>query len=112
MCRVIADAVEEGRQIARRRNARPARGEEAAAAAPQRSADEEREFQERQAQARAQAAAKQREIEERARQARAARPAAEPATEGAGEGSAAGTSPADTTTVPGAASQNEGESNG
>jgi small subunit ribosomal protein S2 len=74
MCRVIADAVNEGREIARRRDARPGtRAEEPAAAAaarPARTADEEREFQERQAQARAAAAAKQKEIEERARQAK------------------------------------------
>jgi small subunit ribosomal protein S2 len=75
MCRVIADAVNEGRELARRRGARPGtRAEEVAPAAPARparSAEEEREFQERQAQARAAAAAKQKEIEERARQAKA-----------------------------------------
>jgi small subunit ribosomal protein S2 len=102
MCRVIADAVEEGRQIARRRNARPGtRAEEAAPAVPQRSAEEEREFQERQAQARAQAAAKQKEIEERARQARAARPAEETPAAEAGDGATEAVSP-----------QGEGESNG
>ena len=73
MCRVISDAVVEGRDIARRRNARPGtRSEDAAPAViapaprPTRTPDEEREFQERQREAKAAAAAKQREIEERA----------------------------------------------
>jgi small subunit ribosomal protein S2 len=78
MCRVIADAVNEGRELARRRDARPGtRAEEPAVVAParpERSPDEEREFQERQAQARAAAAAKQKEIEERARQAKTDKP--------------------------------------
>jgi small subunit ribosomal protein S2 len=99
MCRVIADAVNEGREIGRRRNARPGtRAEEAAtpasAARPQRSADEEREFQDRQAQARAAAAAKQREIEQRAREAAAA-----PAGDSSEESSA--TEPASTPTPDG-----------
>jgi small subunit ribosomal protein S2 len=71
MCRVIADAVNEGREIGRRRGARAGTRAEKAAPAPapakpQRSADEEAEFQRTQAEARATAAAKQREIEERA----------------------------------------------
>jgi small subunit ribosomal protein S2 len=76
MCRVISEAVIEGKHIAQRRGARPGtRAEEPAAAAPApaRTPDEEREFQERQAAARAAAAAKQREIEERAQKARAAK---------------------------------------
>jgi small subunit ribosomal protein S2 len=93
MCRVIADAVNEGREIARRRGARPGtRAEEPAAPARQaRSPEEEREFQERQAQARAAAAAKQKEIEERARQAKAEKasaPAASDAPDGEGDGEA------------------------
>jgi hypothetical protein len=79
MCRVISDAVTEGREIARRRGARAGtRSEDAPAAAvataprPQRTADEEREFQAKQAAARDAAASKQREIEERARQAKEA----------------------------------------
>ena len=79
MCRVIGDAVNEGREIGRRRNARPGtRAEETSAPAvarPQRTAQEERDFQDRQAQARAAAAAKQREIEQRASEAAAAAPA-------------------------------------
>jgi small subunit ribosomal protein S2 len=75
MCRVISDAVKEGREMGRRRNARPGtRSEEAAAPAavvapvrPQRTPEEEKEFQERQREAKAAAAAKQREIEERAK---------------------------------------------
>src|SRR5947207_3443442 len=51
MCRVIGDAVNEGREIGRRRNARPGtRAEETsapAAARPQRTAQEERDFQDR-----------------------------------------------------------------
>jgi small subunit ribosomal protein S2 len=75
MCRVISDAVIEGREISRRRNARPGtRSEDAAPAVavaappprPTRTPEEEREFQERQREAKAAAAAKQREIEDRA----------------------------------------------
>ena len=78
MCRVIADAVIEGKHIASRRNARPGTRTEdavpaAAKALPQRSAEEEAAHQQRQAEARAAAAAKQREIEERARAATAAK---------------------------------------
>ena len=90
MCRVIADAVTEGRELARRRNARPGtRSEEAAAPeapkAPQRTPEEEAAFQAKQAEARAAAATKQREIEERARkateEAKAAKDEAAPAAE-------------------------------
>jgi len=83
MCRVIADAVIEGKHIAQRRNARPGtRAEEAAPAAParpQRTPEEEAEYQQRQAEARAAAAGKQREIEERARAAKLAEADAPPA---------------------------------
>ena len=72
MCRVISDAVIEGREIARRRGARPGTRSEDAAPAPappkpQRTPEEQAEFDRRQAEARDAAAAKQREIEERAR---------------------------------------------
>src|SRR5437763_15463142 len=82
MCRVIADAVIEGREIGRRRGARPGtRSEEAAPAAavkPQRTPEEQAEFDRRQSEARDAAAAKQREIEERARLAKDAAKSPEP----------------------------------
>jgi small subunit ribosomal protein S2 len=87
MCRVISDAVIEGREIARRRGARPGtRSEEAAPAAastakPQRTPEEQAEFDRRQSEARDAAAAKQREIEERARVAKEASKSAPAATE-------------------------------
>jgi small subunit ribosomal protein S2 len=74
MARVIADAVNEGRELGRRRNARPGTRSEdpapavaAAPVRPQRTPEQEKEFQERQAAAKAAAATKQREIEERAK---------------------------------------------
>jgi hypothetical protein len=80
MCRVISDAVIEGREIARRRGARAGtRSEEAAPVAPakpQRTPEEQAEFDRKQAEARDAAAAKQREIEERARLAKEASKAA------------------------------------
>jgi small subunit ribosomal protein S2 len=117
MSRVIADAVAEGRLIASRRGAKAAAakgGDDGGGGAPkraQRSADEEREFQEKQAQARAAAAAKQKEIEERARQAKTAAaeapapeaPAADAAPAEGGEADGPTTTEATTT---------EGESNG
>ncbi len=88
LCRVISDAVVEGREIARRRGARAGtRSEEAAPVAPpkpQRTPEEQAEFDRRQAEARDAAAAKQREIEERARLAKEASksaPAAAPTEE-------------------------------
>jgi hypothetical protein len=82
MCRVIADAVTEGGEIARRRGARPGtRSEEVTPAAPvkpQRTPEEQAEFDRRQSEARDAAAAKQREIEERARLAKDAAKSAEP----------------------------------
>src|SRR4051794_15670854 len=76
MCRVIADAVTEGREMARRKNARPGtRSEEAAPKAepakPQRTPEQEADFQRKQNEARSAAAAKQKEIEERAQAAKA-----------------------------------------
>lgn len=86
MCRVVADAIIEGKHIAQRRNARPGtRAEEVRPAAPppvQRTPEQEAEFQRKQAEARAAAAAKQREIEARARDAAKKR-------EDGGEGTAA-----------------------
>src|SRR5438477_131863 len=90
MCRVMSDAVNEGREMARRRNARPGtRAEEAApasaAAAPRvtRTPEQEKEFQEQQREAKAVAAAQQREREERAKAAKAAKAdAPEPGPDG------------------------------
>jgi len=69
MCRVIADAVVEGKQLAARRNARPGTRAEAdappAPARPQRTPEEEAAFQQRQQEARDAAAAAQREREAR-----------------------------------------------
>jgi len=81
MCRVMSDAVNEGREMARRRNARPGTRSDdpaptapAAAPRPKRTPEQEREFQEKQRAAKDAAAAKQREIEERAQQAKSAKP--------------------------------------
>jgi len=86
MCRVMSDAVKEGREMGRRRNARPGtRSEDVAPAAvvapprPTRTPEEEREFQERQREAKAAAAEKQRQIEERAQAAKTIPPPPEPA---------------------------------
>jgi small subunit ribosomal protein S2 len=71
MSRVIADAVNEGREIGRRRGARAgARAEEAAPepTKPQRTPEEEAEFQRKQAEARAAAASAQRDREARLRE--------------------------------------------
>jgi small subunit ribosomal protein S2 len=103
MCRVISDAVVEGREIARRRGARPGTrsdgGAPAAPAAPvrpQRTPEEQAEFDRAQAEARDAAAAKQREIEERARQAKEA-PKASPAEAETAEAPAATESTPDET---------------
>jgi small subunit ribosomal protein S2 len=97
MCRVMSDAVTEGREMYRRRNARPGtRSEEAAPAAatpaprPTRTPEQEKEFQDRQREAKAAAAAKQREIEERAQQAKSAKAEAPAADAASGEADAAG----------------------
>jgi small subunit ribosomal protein S2 len=84
MSRVLADAVNEGRELARRRGARPGtRSDDAAPAQPvrpQRSPEEQAAFEARQNEARAAAAAQQKKIEERARAAKTA-PAETPAEE-------------------------------
>jgi small subunit ribosomal protein S2 len=111
MCRVMSDAVREGREMSRRRNARPGtRSEEVAPAAaaviapprPQRTPEEEKEFQERQREAKAAAAAKQREIEERAKKPppppAAAEPPAPEAPDPSADGTAADTAGATATT--------------
>jgi small subunit ribosomal protein S2 len=77
MCRVIADAVIEGRYIASKRN--PAAV--AAPAAAVRSPEEEAAFQERQAEARREAAAAQAAREARITAQRSSAPAEEPAAE-------------------------------
>jgi small subunit ribosomal protein S2 len=120
MCRVIGDAVREGREMARRRNTRPGtRSEDAAPVAavvapprPTRTPEEEQAFQERQRAAKAAAAAKQREIEERAQQAKdAAKSAPAPAPEPAGaEAPAAGDGA--TAEAPAAATATPGDSEG
>jgi small subunit ribosomal protein S2 len=94
MARVISDAVNEGRELGRRRNSRPGtRAEDVAGAAapaparPQRTPEEEKAHQEQQRAARAAAAEQKRTLEERARASKAAKaeaPAgAEPPAEGA-----------------------------
>jgi small subunit ribosomal protein S2 len=73
LCRVIADAVTEGRAIGQRRNARPgtkSADKPAEAPKPQRSAEEEAAFQAKQAEARAAAAAAQKEREARLQEAK------------------------------------------
>jgi small subunit ribosomal protein S2 len=88
MCRVIADAVNEGRELGRRRGARAGtRAQESKAAAeapkPERTAEEQAEFERKQAEARAAAAAAQKEREARLQEkqaAEAAAPAADAAT--------------------------------
>ena len=95
LCRVMSDAVIEGKQIGSKRRAGTRSsdaGAEAKAApkpaAPVRSAEEEAEFQRKQAEAREAAAAKQREIEARAAAAKEAAKA-EPAAEASPEAAAA-----------------------
>jgi small subunit ribosomal protein S2 len=65
MCRVIADAVEEGRHIAQKRGARPGTKAETAAPPKQLTPEEQRERAEQQAAARNQAAAAQAAREQR-----------------------------------------------
>jgi small subunit ribosomal protein S2 len=94
MARVISDAVNEGRELGRRRNSRPGtRAEDVAGAVapaparPQRTPEEEQAHQEQQRAARAAAAEQKRTLEERARAAKAAKAeapaAAEPPADGA-----------------------------
>jgi len=99
MSRVISDAVNEGRELGRRRSSRPGtRAEDVSTAAaapappprPQRTPEEEAAFQEKQAKAKAEAAAQQRAREERARAAREAKATtADTATEAPADGEAA-----------------------
>jgi small subunit ribosomal protein S2 len=86
MCRVIADAVNEGRELGRRRGARAGTRAEAAkppeAPKPDRTAEEQAEFDRKQAEARAAAAAAQKEREARLQEQKPA-DAAAPADEAA-----------------------------
>ena len=88
MCRVMADAVEEGRHLAQKRGARPGTKAEAAAPKPL-SAEEQRKRNEEQAEARRQAAADQVAREQRLAEAKAQKAEApatsEPAADGASE---------------------------
>jgi small subunit ribosomal protein S2 len=109
MCRVIADAVSEGRELARRRGARPGTRSEdaappAAATRPQRSPEEQAEHERKQAAARDEAAAKQRQIEERARAAKEAKKSATEEAEPADTAEVA----ADATEKAGATTTDEG----
>ncbi len=107
MCRIIADAVEEGRLIASKRGIAPGGGP--APVAPQRTAEDEARVAEEQAQARRQAAEQAREREARlaaaAAERSAAEPASEPASEPATEASAesAAAAPAESAAEPAAA---------
>jgi small subunit ribosomal protein S2 len=88
MCRVVADAVQEGRFLAQRRDARPGTraetvDEPTSPALPARDPEEERRFREQQASAAAEAAAAQ-----RAREQRLAEATATTAPEGADDGGA------------------------
>jgi small subunit ribosomal protein S2 len=95
MSRVISDAVNEGRELGRRRNARPGTraedvvGTPAPPPRPQRTPEEEREFQEKQREARMAAAQQQRAREERARAAKAAKPSEPSAPDAPAEGGSA-----------------------
>ena len=86
MCRVLADAVIEGKQMASRRGIKVA-GAVAEAAAPtapvrpQRTPEQEADYQRKQQEARDAAAAKQREIEARAAEARTAKADADTAAD-------------------------------
>jgi small subunit ribosomal protein S2 len=100
MSRVISDAVNEGREMGRRRNSRPGTRADAGAAAapappprPQRTPEEEAAFQEKQAKAKAEAAAQQRAREERARAAKEAKAAEPAAAPDDGDGAAADAAP-------------------
>jgi small subunit ribosomal protein S2 len=112
MARVISDAVNEGRELGRRRNSRPGtRAEDVVGAAPpaparpQRTPEEEKAHQEQQRAAKAAAAEQQRAREERARAAKAAKAAEPPAAEAAAETEtpADGADPASPDTEPAAA---------
>jgi small subunit ribosomal protein S2 len=81
LCRVIADAVEEGRHLAQKKGARPATTADAPVVAKTRTPEEERAFAEQQAKAKAEAAQAAREREARLAEskAKAAAEKAEPA---------------------------------
>ena len=81
LCRVIADAVEEGRFIASRKAAKTA-PESAGPAVRERTPEEEAEWQNRQADARRQAALQAREREQRLRETPDREPAADASSEG------------------------------
>jgi small subunit ribosomal protein S2 len=113
MCRVISDAVNEGRELARRRGARPgtrAEGDGGAAPAaeppkaPQRTPEEEAAHQRQQAEAAQAAAAAQREREARLEAQRQAATGAdsplEPATEATLQATAETPTPIETTDTP------------
>ncbi len=95
MCRVIADAVEEGRHLAQKRGARP--GTKAEVATPkQRTPEEQAKFEADQAEKRNQAAAQQAAREQRLAEAKANKPdptAAQVTDESAGEAPEAGGKP-------------------
>jgi small subunit ribosomal protein S2 len=102
MCRIIADAVEEGRFIASRRNPSPNQAAAAAAAAmamPQRSAEEEAAIAEQQAEARRQAAAAAAEREARIAAQASAKDDEAPAAEAPAAEAAAAEAPAAETTA-------------
>jgi len=91
LCRVIADAVEEGRHLAQKKGVRPGTKAEAPTGPKPRTPEEERAFAAQQAQAKAEAAQQAREREARlagskARAAAQAPPVAEPGDGGAGAG--------------------------
>jgi small subunit ribosomal protein S2 len=102
MCRVISDAVADGRELGRRRNARPGtRAEDATPAAeapkPERTPEEQAAFEQKQAEARAAAAAAQQEREARLAEQKAAATADDTTTEAATETTTEATTPETTT---------------
>lgn len=100
MCRVVADACEEGRFLARKKNARAGTQEAEVAPKPPPDPETARRHAEQQARARAEAAMAQRAREERlaeSKRTQAAEPAAPPEAEA---GAGAEPEPADATAVP------------
>jgi small subunit ribosomal protein S2 len=89
LCRVVADAVEEGRHLAQKKGARAGTKAEAPAAPKARTPEEERAFAEQQAQAKAEAAKAAREREARLAESKA-KAAQEKSEPGAGEASEPG----------------------
>jgi small subunit ribosomal protein S2 len=112
MCRVVSNAVNEGREMGRRRNSRPGTraddGAPVAPAPPQRSAEEEKAHQEQQREARNAAAAQQRAREERARAAKAAAKDSETSPAGDGPAEAADSDAAATTNAEAAPAETAG----